>query len=79
LAAGAKGIAAPVPGSVWKVLLAPGEKVAVGEAVIIIESMKMEVRVLAAANGVIESIAAVPGQVVRAGQRLGVISTERAA
>jgi urea carboxylase len=41
--------------------------------------MKMEVRVLAASNGIVESIAAVPGQVVRAGQRLGVIVTERAA
>ena len=79
LAAGAKGISAPVPGSVWKVLVAPGEKISVGDTVMIVESMKMEVRVLAAANGVIESIAAVPGQVVRAGQRLGVISTERAA
>jgi urea carboxylase len=79
LPVGAKGIAAPVPGSVWKVLLAPGDKVAVGEAVMIVESMKMEVRVLAAANGVIESIAAAPGQVVRAGQRLGVITTERSA
>jgi urea carboxylase len=37
--------------------------------------MKMEVRVPAPANGVVQSIAAVPGQVVRAGQRLGVITT----
>jgi urea carboxylase len=79
LPVGAKGIAAPVPGSVWKVLVAPGDKISVGQTVIIVESMKMEVRVLAAANGVIESVAAVPGQVVRAGQRLGVIATERAA
>jgi urea carboxylase len=45
----------------------------------IIESMKMEVRVVAAASGVVESIAAMPGQVVRAGQRLGVIATGAAA
>jgi urea carboxylase len=76
---GAKGIAAPVPGSVWKLLVAPGDKIAIGEAVMIVESMKMEVRVLAAAHGVVESIAVAPGQVVRAGQRLGVITTERAA
>jgi urea carboxylase len=79
LPAGTKGIAAPVPGSVWKVLLAPGDKVSVGEAVMIVESMKMEVRVLAAASGYIESISAAPGQVVRAGQRLGVINTGQAA
>jgi urea carboxylase len=76
---GAKGISAPVPGNVWKLLVAPGDKISVGETVMIVESMKMEVRVLAAAHGVIESISVAPGQVVRAGQRLGVITTERAA
>jgi urea carboxylase len=76
---GARGIAAPVPGSVWQVLVTPGSFVKVGDAVMIIESMKMEVRVLASANGRIDSIAATPGQVVRAGQRLGVITTESAA
>jgi urea carboxylase len=75
LPAGARGISAPVPGSVWKILTVPGDKISVGETVMIVESMKMEVRVLAAANGIVESIAAVPGQVVRAGQRLGVITT----
>jgi allophanate hydrolase len=79
LLAGARGIAAPVPGSVWQVLAEPGEKISAGDCVMIIESMKMEVRVLAAASGFIESIAAVPGQVVRAGQRLGVITAERRA
>jgi len=71
---GAKAIASPVPGSVWQVLVAPGDEVKIGDAVMIIESMKMEVRVIAAANGVIERIGAAPGQVVRAGQRVGVIS-----
>jgi urea carboxylase len=79
LAAGTRGIAAPVPGSVWQILVAPGDTISAGEAVLIIESMKMEVRVLAAATGVIESISAAPGQVVRAGQRLGIITMNRAA
>jgi urea carboxylase len=79
LPAGARGIAAPVPGSVWQVLVTPGDKITAGQAVMIVESMKMEVRVLAAATGTIESIAAAPGQVVRAGQRLGVILTGAAA
>jgi urea carboxylase len=70
---GARGISAPVPGSVWQVLVAAGDAIRAGETVMIVESMKMEVRVVAPASGVIESIAAVPGQVVRAGQRVGVI------
>jgi urea carboxylase len=59
---------------VWQVLVAPGDNIKVGEPVMIIESMKMEVRVIAASSGVIESIAAAPGQVVRAGQRVAVIA-----
>jgi urea carboxylase len=74
LPAGARGIGAPVPGSVWKILVGPGEAVRAGDAVMILESMKMEVRVISPANGTVESIAAAPGQVVRAGQRLGVIA-----
>jgi urea carboxylase len=53
--------------------VAAGDKIGAGDAVMIIESMKMEVRVLAPASGTIESLAAIPGQVVRAGQRLGII------
>jgi urea carboxylase len=73
---GAKAITSPVPGSVWKILVNEGDAIRVGDAVMIIESMKMEVRVLAAANGLVESMTALPGQVVRAGQRLGVITLE---
>jgi urea carboxylase len=73
---GARGISAPVPGSIWQVLKQPGEMVAAGEPVMILESMKMEVRVAAPANGRLAALTAAPGQVVRAGQRLGVIVTE---
>jgi len=50
--------------------------VSAGEPVMILESMKMEVRVAAPANGRLAALTATPGQVVRAGQRLGVIVTE---
>jgi urea carboxylase len=76
LPSGARSIAAPVPGSVWQILKSAGDMVAVGEPLMILESMKMEVRVLAPATGRLASLAAVPGQAVRAGQRLGVIEPE---
>jgi urea carboxylase len=75
LGAGERGIAAPVPGSVWQILALPGSRVHAGDTLMLLESMKMEVRVIAAADGIIQSIAAAPGQTVRAGQRLGVIAT----
>jgi urea carboxylase len=73
---GAHAIAAPVPGSVWQVLKAPGAQVVVGEPLMILESMKMEVRVAAPSAGRLASLAAIPGQSVRAGQRLGIIQAE---
>jgi urea carboxylase len=71
---GARAIAAPVPGSIWQLLVQPGDKVKAGDDLMIIESMKMEVRVVAAGSGTVSGLSVAKGQVVRAGQRLGVIS-----
>ena len=73
LAPGERAIAAPVPGSIWKILLQPGERVAAGDPVMIIESMKMEVQVRSPASGMLQNFTAARGQIVRAGQRLGII------
>ncbi|HVE23627.1 MAG TPA: 5-oxoprolinase/urea amidolyase family protein [Acidocella sp.] len=74
LGAGARAVGAPVPGSVWQILVKPGDQVQAGDTLMLLESMKMEVRVVAAASGTIQSITAEPGQAVRAGQRLGVVA-----
>ncbi|MFP5249894.1 MAG: 5-oxoprolinase/urea amidolyase family protein [Acidobacteriota bacterium] len=71
---GASAVTAPVPGSVWQVLKIPGEEVALGETLLILESMKMEVRVASTAAGRVCALTVSPGQAVQAGQRLGVIS-----
>jgi urea carboxylase len=70
---GARSIPAPVPGNVWQILRNPGEAIAAGEILMIIESMKMEVQVRSPSSGTLQSLAASPGQTVRAGQRLAVI------
>jgi urea carboxylase len=66
-------IGADVSGSVWKLLVAEGERVVEGQDVAILESMKMEVTVAASADGVVESLACAAGEAVVAGQRLMVI------
>jgi urea carboxylase len=66
---------AMVPGNVWKVLVQPGDPVSAGDTVVIIESMKMEMRIVAAAGGVVEAVLCAPGREVRAGQRLIVVKT----
>ena len=73
LAPGTRAIAAPVPGSIWQLLVQPGDKINAGDVIMIIESMKMEVQVRSPALGTLESLTAGKGQVVRAGQRLGII------
>ncbi len=73
LAPGMRGVASPVPGSIWQVLVNAGDAVKPGDTLMIIESMKMEVQVRSPAGGVIESVAGMKGQVVRAGQRVAVI------
>jgi urea carboxylase len=68
-----RAIGADVSGSVWKLLVAEGERVEEGQDVAILESMKMEVTVSALAAGVVESLACAEGDAVTAGQRLMVI------
>jgi urea carboxylase len=74
LAPGTRGVASPVPGSIWQVLAQPGDAIRAGDVIMIIESMKMEVQVRSPASGTIQTITGTKGQVVRAGQRLGVIT-----
>ena len=74
LAPGERAIAAPVPGSIWQVLAQPGERSQAGDPIMIIESMKMEVQVRSPASGIVQTLSGAKGQVVRAGQRLGIIT-----
>ena len=76
LDADCRAVGADVSGSVWKLLVAPGERVTEGQDLAILESMKMEVSVSALADGVIESLACAEGDAVTAGQRLMVIRVD---
>lgn len=45
-----------VTGSVWKILVAVGDQINEGEEVVTMESMKMEIPVLATADGTVKDI-----------------------
>ncbi|MFG1361986.1 urea carboxylase [Xanthobacter versatilis] len=64
---GCFGVAANVPGNVWKVLVEEETVVAAGETIAIIESMKMEISITAHVAGRVREIRAVPGRTVRSG------------
>ncbi len=44
-------VPSPITGSVWKVLVEKGASVGEGETLVILESMKMEIRVKCPHNG----------------------------
>ena len=64
------GVLAPMPGAVLDVLVAEGDRVEPNQAVILMESMKMELVITAPCNAVVQRVAAQPGQQVERGMRL---------
>ncbi len=70
-AAAASGeVRAPFNGRVAALLVQPGQRVARGDALLAIESMKIEHRISAPRDGVVDSLAVTIGQQVAPGQRL---------
>ncbi|ULL16122.1 urea carboxylase [Paenibacillus sp. H1-7] len=74
---GAVAVRCTMPGSVWKVLVTPGQLVKKGETVIIEESMKMEFPQFAPCDGYVQSVFVQPGDEVHAGQLLAGIALEK--
>ncbi len=67
-----------MPGTVLRVEVVEGAKVAAGDTLAVIEAMKMEHRILAPAAGVVRELRVRPSQVVSAGEVVAVIDTEQA-
>jgi len=64
-----------VSGTVWKILAPPGQRIAAGEEILIVESMKMELPVLAEDGGTIAELHVAEGEAVREGQVVAILST----
>ena len=65
-----------IAGNLWQVQVEVGARVAVGDVLVILESMKMEIPVLAPSAGVVREVRVQPGSAVRAGQRVVVLERE---
>ena len=66
-------VEAQITGNVWKIEKAIGDAVAEGEAILILESMKMEIPVEAPCAGRITEIRVAEGQSIEEGAVLAVI------
>jgi len=69
-AVGPAALTAQMPGVVRRVLVAAGEAVERGQALVLLEAMKMEIRVTAPQAGVVRRVAVAVGQAVERGQTL---------
>ena len=63
----------PVSGSVWQAAITPGQQVQRGDTLMILESMKMEIPILAPCDGVVSQMLLAEGKRVSAGQSLVVM------
>ncbi|MGA0333893.1 MAG: urea carboxylase, partial [Kiritimatiellia bacterium] len=67
---GCEAAASPVAGSIWKLNVEEGQTVTAGDVLIIVESMKMEIPVVAETDGVIQKVYCSVGAPVKADQIL---------
>lgn len=65
---GQEGIESPISGNLWQVNVDVGSTVREGDVLVILESMKMEIPLLASQDGVVSQVRVQPGSSVRAGQ-----------
>jgi acetyl-CoA carboxylase biotin carboxyl carrier protein len=62
-----------VSGTVWKIEVALGQQVAEGDTLVLIESMKMEIPVVAEAAGTVASIPVAEGDGIIEGQTVVIL------
>ena len=65
-----------IAGNLWQVQVTTGQRVAAGDVLVILESMKMEIPVLAPFAGVVREIPVQPGSGIGAGQRVAVLERD---
>ena len=70
---GCEAVSAPVAGTVWKFQVGVGDEVAAGDPVLIVESMKMEISVVATSAGRVKELSAKEGAIVKPGQVLALV------
>jgi acetyl-CoA carboxylase biotin carboxyl carrier protein len=68
-------IESEITGTVWKIETSIGDKVEVDDVIMILESMKMEIPVLAPESGTIKEILVDEGANVSEGQAVVIIET----
>ncbi|MFB4285157.1 biotin/lipoyl-binding carrier protein [Nonomuraea sp. MTCD27] len=66
-------VRAEMVANVWKVVVNEGDSVSDGDTLVILESMKMEIPVLAEDDGVVAQLKVAEGDVIQEGDLMAVI------
>ena len=66
-------IRAEMVANVWKVVVSEGDTVSYGDTLVILESMKMEIPVVAESDGTVTKLAVGEGDVVQEGDLIAVV------
>lgn len=66
-------VRAEMVANVWKIVKVAGDEVEEGDTLVILESMKMEIPVVAEVEGVLREVAVHEGDVVQEGDLIAVI------
>ena len=69
----AEEVRAEMVANVWKIVAAEGDEVEDGDTLVILESMKMEIPVLAEVSGKVSRLAVAEGDVIQEGDLIAVI------
>jgi biotin carboxyl carrier protein len=69
----AEEVRAEMVANVWKVLVAAGDSVEDGDTLVILESMKMEIPVIAEVSGTVAELRVNEGDVVQEGDIIAII------
>ncbi|HEY6596409.1 MAG TPA: biotin/lipoyl-binding carrier protein [Asanoa sp.] len=69
----AEEIRAEMVANVWKVVASAGDSISEGDTLVILESMKMEIPVLAESGGTVAQLAVNEGDVIQEGDLIAVI------
>ena len=66
-------VSSPVTGSIWQISVAAGKRVQVGEELIVVEAMKMEIPITATSAGKIKAILVKLDDVLAEGQVVAIL------
>ncbi|MGA9101878.1 biotin/lipoyl-binding carrier protein [Aeromicrobium sp.] len=64
---------AEIVANVWKLIASPGDEVGAGDVIAVLETMKMEIPVIAPVSGSVSEVRVTQGQIVQEGDVIAVI------